>query len=184
VGDRCPSCDAPLATDQRYCVSCGERRGKARFSADELAPAAVPETPSVQPARPHRSRAALGANYAAGVATLLIAVGVGVLIGHNQSADASRTSSPSIHVTLNGGAYAGTAAAATTASTTSTPTKQPKTVIVHVSAKVAKAAQQAAAKVLGSGGNLDHNVTQQQGGACNGGAGCQNGKFTGNFFGP
>src|SRR5450432_3902940 len=32
VGDRCVSCGAPMSSDQRYCVACGERRGKPRFS--------------------------------------------------------------------------------------------------------------------------------------------------------
>jgi hypothetical protein len=36
--------------------------------------------------------------------------------------------------------------------------------------------------VLGNSGNLASNATQQQGGACSGGAGCESGKFTGNFF--
>src|ERR1700722_6408667 len=30
--DRCSSCGAELAVDQRYCVACGQRRGKPRFN--------------------------------------------------------------------------------------------------------------------------------------------------------
>jgi hypothetical protein len=49
---------------------------------------------------------------------------------------------------------------------------------------VIKKVQAAASKVLGSGAkNLSNNVTQQVGGSCSGGTGCQGGKFTGNFFG-
>jgi hypothetical protein len=53
---------------------------------------------------------------------------------------------------------------------------------VVVTQKVKAAATAAASKVLGSSNNLAHNATQQVGSSCNGGAGCQNGKFTGNFF--
>ncbi|MFZ0388585.1 MAG: zinc-ribbon domain-containing protein, partial [Solirubrobacteraceae bacterium] len=31
MGDRCVNCGAPLSSDQRYCINCGERRGAARF---------------------------------------------------------------------------------------------------------------------------------------------------------
>src|ERR1700693_5697303 len=83
VGDRCANCQAPLAPDQRYCVSCGERRGRARFSdaslAAQTAPAAV-EAPA--PASRRYPRMSSASTLITGVATLLIALGVGVLIGH------------------------------------------------------------------------------------------------------
>jgi hypothetical protein len=48
---------------------------------------------------------------------------------------------------------------------------------------VQKKAVQAAGKVLGNGNNLAP-PTVKAGGSCTSGqAGCQNGKFTGNFFG-
>lgn len=195
AGDRCSNCHAPLATDQRYCVACGERRGKARFSASDMAPAHAPASgapagavAAAQPAPAppaRRSWASAGAAYAAGVATLLIAMGVGVLIGHNSAKSPAAGNTSPIHITVGGGGYA--AGPATSANTTaSTPTgthKKSKPVVVHVNAKVQKAAQQAASKVLGSGGNLSSNVTQQQGAKCSTGAGCQGGQFTGNFFG-
>jgi hypothetical protein len=55
-------------------------------------------------------------------------------------------------------------------------------VVVHLTPKVQEKAAQAATKVFGTNGNLSKNVTQKVGGSCSGGAGCQNGKFTGNFF--
>jgi hypothetical protein len=55
-------------------------------------------------------------------------------------------------------------------------------VIVHLTPKIQHQAAAAATKVFGQSGNLSKNVTQQQGGSCSGGAGCQNGHFTGNFF--
>jgi hypothetical protein len=126
------------------------------------------------------------ATLVAGVATLLIAMGVGVLIGHD-----SNTSTP-IHtpaaqiITVNGGGAASTGAVTGAASnkTATAHRKKVKPTVVHVTAKTAKAATAAASKVLGSSAskNLSQNVQQQVGGSCSGGAGCQNGKFTGNFF--
>jgi hypothetical protein len=191
AGDRCASCNAPLAPDQRYCVNCGERRGKARFSAEALTAQTV-AGPAEATARPPRSRFSSGTTLIAGIATLLIAMGVGVLIGHSSNSTPVRASAPAV---LNLGAGAGTTPAAAAAATgaasngpASTGTKahrkraKAKVVRVVMTAKVQKAADAAAAKVLGSNNNLSKNVQQQIGGACSGGAGCQNGKFTGNFF--
>jgi hypothetical protein len=192
VGDRCANCQTPLAADQRYCVNCGERRGRPRFSYDTLvaqtAPAAAAEPPA--PSR-HRSRFSAGTTLVAGIATLLIAMGVGVLIGHDSnSGTPARASAPQV-ITVGGGsgATAGTAANTGAAASTGTTTgkskgKSGKVKVTHVvvTAKTAKAATQAASKVLGSSQNLSNNAQQQVGGSCSGGAGCQNGHFTGNFF--
>ena len=184
VGDRCANCQSPMSSDQRYCVNCGARRGKARFNASAMALATPQAAASAAP--PPRSRTPAGATLIAGVATLLIAIGVGVLIGHDSSRSAGRTS-PLVVTVGNSGSSAPAAntTAATTANTTSHQgkAKSAKTVVVHITPKTSKAAATAASHVFGNNGNLSKNVTQQQGGACTGGAGCQGGKFTGNFFG-
>jgi len=185
VGDGCPSCHSPMAPDQSYCLNCGERRGRARFSPDTvttqttaMAAAASP----LPPPHPH-SRFSPGTTIVAGVATLLIAMAVGVLIGVNTNNSGGRVPAAQV-VTVNGGG----AGANTTAATPRSPStaggshKAAKPTVVHVTAKAAKAATAAASKVLGSSKNLSNNVTQQVGGSCSGGSGCQNGKFTGNFF--
>jgi len=187
VGDRCAKCQTPLAADQRYCLNCGERRGRARFSPEAFTTTTTTVTAAGATAAPPRQpRLSSAASLVAGVATLLIALGVGVLIGHDSNG--SSTTRPAAQVITVGG---GGAAANTTASTASPTTKASKSkshgkaakpTVVHVTAKTAKAATAAASKVLGSGGSLSHNVTQKVGGSCSGGAGCQNGKFTGNFF--
>ena len=138
VGDRCPNCQAPLAPDQRYCVNCGERRGRPRFSYDTLVAQTAPAAAAEPPIPPRRTRFSPGSTLVAGVATLLIALGVGVLIGHDSNSTATRASAPP--VTILGG---GTGTGAATGSTSS---------------------------------------GFSTGGSCSGGAGCQNGKFTGNFF--
>lgn len=119
----------------------------------------------------------------AGVATLLIAMGVGVLIGHNSTSTPTRASAPVQVVTLGGGATG-----ATPSTTAQARHAKPgrahriKPTIVNITPKVAAAASRAASHVFGSAGNLSSNVTQQQGSACSGGAGCENHRFTGNFF--
>ena len=185
VGDRCPNCQSPMAADQRYCLNCGERRGRARFSPDTYSTETITTTSTAAPpVLPPRSRLSSGTTLVAGVATLLIAMGVGVLIGVNSNNGSGRTP-PAQVVTINGG---GGASANTTASTpTATPRsakarKAVKPTVVHVTAKTAKAATAAAGKVLGNTKNLANNVNQSVGGSCTGGAGCQNGTFTGNFF--
>jgi hypothetical protein len=129
-----------------------------------------------------------GVSLIAGVATLLIAIGVGVLIGHDSNSVPVRAAAPQVITVGGGGATAGTGASAT--GTGSAPVKRaiaktkakgPK--VVHVTAKQNKAAAAAVGKVLGSGGSLSTNPTVQQGQTCNNGAGCHSGKFTGNFFG-
>jgi len=185
VGDRCANCQAPLAADQQYCVNCGERRGRARFSPETYA-VSVERTATEPPLPPRQPRFSSAATLVAGVATLLIALGVGVLIGHySTNGTPARAQAPQV-ITLGAGA-ANTTSSTPTSTTASSSTshgkaKSTKPTVVHVTAKTAKAANSAASKVLGSSGSLSHNVQQPVGGSCTGGAGCQNGKFTGNFF--
>lgn len=181
-GDRCANCQAPLASDQRYCVNCGERRGRSRFAADSFHQAPPPAPPPVAP--PRRPRASSGATLVAGVATLLVALGVGVLIGHDSGNSTPKTvaaSAPQI-ITVGGGGGSGSGSASSSQSKGKKSKSKPAKV-VHVTKKVAAKATAAATKVLGGSKALAP-ATVQPGGACsNGQAGCQNGKFTGNFFG-
>jgi hypothetical protein len=125
----------------------------------------------------------------AGVATLLLALGVGVLIGHNSNGTTQRAAASPQIITVGGsGASAvgtgATAGGATAALKKSGKVHKVKQVVVHLTAQTKAKAAAAANKVFGnSGGNLVQNPTVQVGGACSGGAGCQGGKFTGNFFG-
>jgi hypothetical protein len=183
VGDRCSNCQAALASDQRYCLTCGERRGKSRFSFAGLGGPATsaPEAPARRQER--RPRGSSGATLVAGVGTLLLAMGVGVLIGHNNN-NSPRASAPATQVITVGGGGGGGAATGTTASATpSTKGSHAKAPAVHLTKKTTVAAAAAATKVLGSGASNLAAPTVKQGGSCTHGAGCQSGKFTGNFFG-
>jgi len=182
VGDRCSNCGSPLASDQHYCVECGQRRGKPRFSVTDGAPAAAPSSPKRR--RIRRRPGGSGATLVAGIATLLLAMGVGVEIGRsgNTQTTTRQAAAPEV-ITVAGGGSTGTA---TTASTTSG--KSSKTAKTPKAKKVTKVVVQktnnAASKALGtSAANLVQNPTVTSGQSCTGGAGCQNGHFTGNFFG-
>ena len=193
VGGRCANCQAPLASDQRYCLSCGERRGKPRFPVmPTTASEAVVTTEPERAVRHPRSSGA--ATLVAGIATLLIALGVGVLIGHNSNTPAPQRAANPIIIPGGGGASSGGASGSAAANTNNpaqatkpsaaakASVKHAKTVVVHLTPKVQAKAAAAASHVFGQSGNLTKNVTQQVGAPCSGGAGCQNGKFTGNFF--
>jgi hypothetical protein len=194
--DRCSACGAPLAHDQRYCVECGERRGQTTLPAAQ--PATETQTPKARGTNARRPpRISSGATLVAGVGVLLLAIGLGVLIGHigNNSNTTTRAAAPTVITVNGGGSAAGTTAASTPASTpTTTPTTVHVTKVEQAKLKAAaaatapppaavqKKATQAAGKVLGNSGNLAP-PTVTQGQSCTG-AGCQNGHFTGNFFGP
>jgi hypothetical protein len=192
VGDRCATCGASLASDQRYCVQCGQRRGKSRFSmASAAAQAAHTQGQASQrPVEPVRRRAPSGAALVAGVATLVLALGVGVEIGrtgNSNSATNQRASTPAVQVIYGPGAGgSGTTAAATPAATPK-PTskaaaaKSAKAAKATVTKVVAAKAATAASKVLGGSAPKQPTVTTGQ--SCSSGPGCQGGKFTGGFFG-
>jgi hypothetical protein len=128
----------------------------------------------------------------AGVGTLLLAMGVGVLIGKTDSSSGQRAGiPPPVQVVTVPGAGGGSAAAATaTAAPNRAKAKAAK--VKHAAKKHAKpavpkkqAAKAAAAaqKVLGTSGSKNlppPTVTQGQSGH---GPGFKNGKFTGTFFG-
>ncbi len=173
--ERCAMCGATLAADQRYCVECGQRCGPSRLPfSDGIAPRAEP-SPRAEP-QSRRPRASVNATLIAGIGTLLLALGVGVLIG--RLGTNSSTKAPPVQVvTVAGGAgtgSAGTAAgtASTEPQTSSTAAKTAKTAAAAAAAKSAKAKAPAvpAKKVvtIGSKGS---------------GPGYQHGHFTGNFFG-
>jgi hypothetical protein len=138
---------------------------------------------------PRRPRASGGTTLVAGVATLLVALGVGVLIGHesNNNTKTVAASSPPVQVVTVGGG-ASTAGTASSTGSTSTSTGATKGGKFHaakakpVTAKTAAQASSASAKVLGGGSAKLPPPTVQPGQACSG-SGCTGGKFTGNFFG-
>jgi hypothetical protein len=101
--ESCPNCNARMAADQRYCLNCGHRRGDPRLpfmdavvfmeSMNSAPGGAGGATPPPPPAQSGGSNNKWNANAAliAGVATLVLAIGVGFLIGrtgHNDNSSA------------------------------------------------------------------------------------------------
>jgi hypothetical protein len=108
----CPACGSPLAADQRYCLECGERQPQTseflRSSAPvgSSPPASPPSAPSGQPAagaQPGRNSNTV--SLLAGVGVLLLALGVGVLIG--RSGASSKQSPAPVQVVTAGGVGTG-----------------------------------------------------------------------------
>lgn len=169
LGQECAACGAALAAEQRYCLECGERRGPSQLSALQ---ARAPDSSPVPAGRP---RPRLSANTAliAGVGTLLLALGIGVLIGRSSQTDTIKPASAVQVVTVPGAAAAGTAA-----------TQAPAT------AAKSKAGGSAAASLAASGATV---VKPRKSappptkvvtvGSPGKGPGYQHGHFTGNFFG-
>jgi hypothetical protein len=90
AGIECDACGTPMAPDQRYCIECGTRRGKPRFA---LQPAGSGDRPVERPAASTGGRPSTMI-LIAGIVTVLLALGVGFLIGKSVS-----KASP-VHVTL------------------------------------------------------------------------------------
>ena len=107
-GDTCDVCGSRLAPDQRYCVECGTRRGQPRFTLQPGSGASAAQ-PGVEPAggRSRRGGWTSSTTLLAGIATLLLALGVGVLIGESGS---STPKTGGIHVVVNGGGGSGSGA--------------------------------------------------------------------------
>jgi hypothetical protein len=114
---QCASCGVPMATDQRYCLECGQRRLPMSSVLEgprpggEQAPSASPATPAAPPRPPGSAPTESGApanstlTAIAGVGVLLLAMGVGVLIGRS-TASKPGTAAPPV-ITVNAGGASG-----------------------------------------------------------------------------
>lgn len=122
MSEQCAKCSAPLADDQRYCLQCGEPRPHvsgppSRTPEAPTKPLVPPDVPAVPPAPAsgrNNTLALLG-----GIGVLLLAMGIGVLIGR---ADAGSAKVPPAQVISVGGAVTGSSTPATTPTTPTTPT--------------------------------------------------------------
>jgi hypothetical protein len=168
--ERCPNCGSAMAPDQRYCIQCGERRSGGGLR-DALPRT---QTTTVAAAPPRRFRMSANSNLIAGVATLLIAMGVGVLIGRTGDHSNKAAGTTPYQVVIPNAA--GAAGAAATTGTTAASTKSAST-------KSNAAKKKAASTTSATKAKLPPRVVKV-GGKCTPGAkGCEKGKFTGNFFG-
>lgn len=173
--EQCAACGVPVASDQRYCVECGQRLGGARlpFMDD---PARHSGRSSAQ--APAKARLSVNSTLIAGVGTLLLAMGIGILIG--RSSPTSSKASPVQYVTAPGTGVVGatgssTAAGSGTETTPSTESSSSSGDSSKSSKSIKPAAKTSKLKfpppkvvTVGSPGK---------------GPGYEKGHFTGNFFG-
>ena len=176
VRERCPACGVAMAADQRYCVECGERRGAPRVALLE-GPAARAREQQRAPNPPApRQRGGLANNtLIAIIGMLLLAMGIGVLIGRSNN-NANVKNAPPQVVTVSVAGTPSTGASATQPTTTGssvapTSTSPSSTTKTKSKAPAAKPKSTTPAPKAVKVGTAGH------------GRGYQNGHFTGNFFG-
>ena len=112
----CRTCGAPLAADQRYCLQCGSRRAEARLPFLDILARQMPATAGGATVETRRTTGAAGvlgrmsANSVAVafIACLLLAMGVGVLIGGLGNDNGSGSGTPQV-ISVGGAAPAAAA---------------------------------------------------------------------------
>jgi len=177
-----------VASDQRYCLNCGQRYGEPRLPIMNAVTFmdAMKRPASPPPAQPKAKRRGISPNAAliTGVATLLLAMGVGVLIGRSGNHSASTAAAPAQVITVNGGGGSEPTTTADSASKGNAKKGKPDKKAA-ASAKKKADTGQGAEEVLKPAGDVKlPPATVQPGGKCeSGAAGCKDGEFTGEFFG-
>jgi hypothetical protein len=122
-GEPCAQCGAPLAGDQRYCLECGARRADARIAFRDILArqGGPPRAPIVRSYAEQRTPPS-GIAFLVGLVCLLLALGVGVLIGRsgNDSPTAAAPTPPPQVISVGGAAPAAAAPAATSTDSSAT----------------------------------------------------------------
>jgi hypothetical protein len=170
--ERCPNCGAGMAPDQRYCIQCGERRTGGGLRD------ALPRTQATPAATvpPRRARLSANSSLIAGIATLLIAMGVGVLIGRtgdHSSKSAGNAPVQILRVPASGAAGTAVTGGTTTGTSTKSASKKSKTAHSRGPSKTPAATK----------AKLPPPVVKVGSKCATGSKGCSKGKFTGSFFG-
>jgi hypothetical protein len=222
--ESCPNCNARMAADQRYCLNCGHRRGEPRLpfmdavvfmESMNAAPAGGGGggTPPPPPTQSGGANNRWNANAAliAGVATLVLAIGVGFLIGrtgHNDNSSAGNGGGEVKVVQIGGSGAGGETAVAPEAESPAAAggekstgskgeggkaqgkpaaekTTSEKTSIKEDSKEEEELSKEATKEALHTKEGIKIESKVEVGGKCEqGAAGCsKSGEFTGNFFG-
>ncbi len=188
-----------MAPDQRYCLTCGNRRGDPRlpfmdavvFMDAVKQPRGAGAVPPASP--PPAKRFSPSATLVAGVATLVLAIGVGVLIGRSgeDSGSGNVAATPQVIKVENGGGGTAESTAETgtkakengkSGKAKSSKKKGGKEEVETGASGTSKAAEEILKPT--SGVKLPPPTTQLGGSCEKGTAGCsKSGEFNGEFFG-
>ncbi len=197
AGEQCPTCGAALAPDQRYCLECGHRRGDPRLpfmdavvfmDAVQKSKEPVPAAPQ-QAQQDRRPLMSANASLVAGVATLVLAIGVGVLIGRSGEGSSNVAATPSVikvggsgeeETTTGSEKEAGKADKGKSTIKPSTSKKAAQAKTEEGSSGTSKAAESVLEPAPGV--KLPPPTTQLGEKCTEGTSGCENGEFNGNFF--
>jgi hypothetical protein len=212
ANDACPTCSARMAPDQRYCLNCGHRRGDPRLPfmdavvfMDSVKQSGQAETAAAAPPPPpsqNKSGFSPQTTLIAGVATLILAVGVGVLIGRGSGNDSAPVANSQPQIIKVGGSEEGGGGEETEAATGGNEAKGAKEGKKNAKGKGDKksaAKEKAPEPEEGSNGGSKASeevlhtsenakpqakATVQKGETCEkGSAGCsESGEFDGSFF--
>ena len=189
-GEQCPSCGTTVAADQRYCLNCGQRCGEPRLpfmNAVTFMDAMKRPTAAAPPAKAKRPGIFPNAALIAGVGTLILAMGVGVLIGRSgdhSTATATPAAAQIIKVPAGGGEAEASTASTGKAATGGAAKGKPKKQGAAALDKEATSQKGAEEVLKPSAGVTLPPATVEQGGKCaSGTAGCKGGEFTGDYFG-
>jgi hypothetical protein len=174
--ERCSGCGATLASDQRYCVECGQRCGAPRLPFTEGLVDRAQQAPISRPPS-GRARVSINSTVIAGVGTLLLAMGIGVLIGRSGTGGSVKSASPAVQVVTVPGAGGAAAAPSAESQTSTSAAGTTKAKGSSSGASTAKSTSQTSKKAPVSPAKT---VTVGSPGK---GPGYQKGHFTGNFFG-
>jgi hypothetical protein len=109
--DSCPDCGASMAADQRYCLACGHRRGDPRppfldaVTSTGFADAGGGPGRRLPPPPPRQGSSGRNSNAAliVGVATLILAVGIGFLVGRAGHEGSSSANQAPERITIESG---------------------------------------------------------------------------------
>ena len=187
--EACGSCGAAMAKDQRYCLECGQRRGDPRlpFMDAVVLMDAVKRSqqPPPPPPKPKRGGVSPNAALIAGIGTLLLALGIGVLIGHSGTREVAQTAAAPQVIKVGGGEGESATAFSGASTTGGNAASKAKSKKQRQAALKESEAHPAAEEVLKPAGDVNlPPPTVQPGEKCEkGAAGCEGGEFTGNFFG-
>jgi hypothetical protein len=134
------------------------------------------------PVAARRPRMSPSTALIAGVCTLLLAMGVGVLIGRSGSNDQAATSAPAVQVVSVPGAAAPPADATAASAATAAAAGAAATKASKSASGAAPAAKQSSSTAKPAAAAKKPPKVVKLGDKCTG-KGCTNGKFTGDFFG-